>query len=393
MTKYSSLVKWRKKLLSPVEGIEWASEMVLNPALIRDPDTGRFHMLVRTTGPWKQAQLPGKPLPFPIFFGYGWSDDGENFEFDLSRPALSPALKFEKEEMYIKNGYGERVPNYANGCIEDPRLFFIDGVCYMTVATRMFPAGPYWDHDDPTQCMPEWARTEENTFGTIESPSMSILYRVDLKALDAKDYDNAFCYMCHLNDPAMGDDRDVFFFPKKMKIDGEDCYIMLQRPRDPSVYGFDSKLPSIVMAAAKEFRDFAAGKVLRRELLIKPSFDWQKERIGSSTPPIDLGNGEWLLNYHAKKNPAEGYGQSFMILEERENELPVIKHICNEKMIVNEEEWEAPAKFKMPVVFFTGLIEYDGDLLCGYGAADQYVGLMRIDYPALLELLRRCDNK
>ena len=66
------------------------------------------------------------------------------------------------------------------------------------------------------------------------------------------------------------------------------------------------------------------------------------------------------------------------------------RRLCNDPMIVNEEEFEAPSKFKTPCVFFTGLVEYDGDLLCSYGAADEHVGLMRIDYPMLMGILSEC---
>jgi predicted GH43/DUF377 family glycosyl hydrolase len=72
--------------------------MVLNPAVIEDPDTGRIHMLVRVSGPCPEKRLEGKPMPFPIFFSYAWSDDGgENFEFDFERPALSPTVEYEEE--------------------------------------------------------------------------------------------------------------------------------------------------------------------------------------------------------------------------------------------------------------------------------------------------------
>ena len=392
MINYSNIVKWRKKLLSPIDGLDWASEMVLNPAIIKDPETDRIHMLVRTTGPWPRAQITGKPLPFPIFIGYGWSDDGENFEFDLENPALTPALHYNKEEIYVENVYGEKVPDYSNGCIEDPRVFFIEGKCYLNTACRMFPPGPYWDHDAPEQCMPEWALTEENIFGTRENPTVNVLYELDLKALSVKDYKKAFRYVCHLTDPAKGEDRDVFFFDKKMIIDGEECYVMIQRPYHPDRYCLDDNRPSIVMSAAKDLRDFATDNVVRRTLLLTPELNWQAEKVGASTPPISLGNGEWLLNYHGKQDSVTGYAQSFMILEEKENDFPIIKHICNDKMIVNEEAWEAPSKFKTPCVFFTGLIEYDGDLLCSYGAADEHVGLLRIDYPMLMDILRRCNK-
>ena len=56
---YEKLVKWRKKILSPIDGHEWAGEMVLNPAIIKDPESGRIHMIFRATGPWQKAQFPG----------------------------------------------------------------------------------------------------------------------------------------------------------------------------------------------------------------------------------------------------------------------------------------------------------------------------------------------
>ena len=39
-------------LLKPQPDCPFASEMVLNPAVIRDPKTGRLHMLIRVSGPW-----------------------------------------------------------------------------------------------------------------------------------------------------------------------------------------------------------------------------------------------------------------------------------------------------------------------------------------------------
>ena len=387
MTKYNNLVKWRKKLLSPLADVEWASEMVLNPAMITDPKTGRIHMIFRSTGPWSRAQLEGKPLPFPIFFGYGWSDDGENFEFDFDRPALAPALRYEKENIYVINTKGEKVPDFSNGCVEDPRLFFVEGKCYMTAACRMFPAGPYWDHDDPVQCMPDWALGDDNPFDTQINPTVDILYEVNLEALGNRDYDNAFSYVTHVTDPEKGEDRDLFFFEDKMNINGDDCYVMIHRPHQPDRYGLADNRPSIVMSAAKQFEDFANDNNVHRALLLSPDLDWQAEKVGASTPPIKLSDGTWLLNYHGKQDLTAGYAQSFMILKNTDGAFPKIDRICTEPMIVNEEEFEAPSKFKTPCVFFTGLVEHNGDLLCSYGAADEHVGLLKIDYPMLLDIL------
>ena len=75
----------RRLLLEPKPGCPWAEKMVLNPAMIADPaDPGRLYMLFRATGPWLEARQPGRPLPYPIFLGFGESrDGGAHWEFDF----------------------------------------------------------------------------------------------------------------------------------------------------------------------------------------------------------------------------------------------------------------------------------------------------------------------
>lgn len=383
----NEVVLWRKKLLSPVENSYWASEMVLNPAIIEDPKTKRIHIIFRATGPYPQARIEGEPMPFPIFLGYGYSDDGENFTFDLEKPALSPELNYDKENIYLTNYKGEKMPDFTNGCIEDPRLFFIDDVCYMTTACRMFSPGAYWDETAGGPCVPEWAKSEEtNPFGTHYNPTVSVLYKVDLSELSAKNYEKAFTYITHLNDPKYGEDRDVVFFSKKMMVDGKLCYVMFQRPVTPNTYPeFTETRPSIVISAAEKFEDFATNNNVKRKLVFSPTEPWQEERVGASVPPLEIGEGRWLLNYHGKKDDIEGYGQSFMIFKEVENDMPILEKVSLEKMIGCAEEFEKPSRFEIPCVFFTGMIFHKGDLLVSYGAADERVGLLKIDYKKLME--------
>ena len=68
-----------------------------------------------------------------------------------------------------------------------------------------------------------------------------------------------------------------------------------------------------------------------------------------------------------------------------ENDIPVIEKISLEKMIGCEAEFEKPSRFTIPCVFFTGMIFHKGDLLVSYGAADERVGLLKIDYKKLME--------
>lgn len=387
--KMENVVIRREQLLSPRKDVPWASEMILNPGIVEDPESGRIHMILRTSGPTPEKRLEGKPMPFPVYFGYGYSDDGgKSFEFDFSKPCLSPAVEYQEEKMWIVNGRGEKVPNYVNGCVEDPRIFMVEGECYCAVAGRTFPAGPYWEHDEPVQCMPEWAKKSDSPIGNIKNVTTTVLYKIDLKALEKGDYGKAFTYITDLTDPEKGEDRDVFIFPEKMMIDGEMQYVMLHRPHHPDNYeGIDEKNPSIVISAAKDFYSFAKN-ASRRKVLYAPHLPWQKEKVGGSTQPLNIGNGEWLFNFHGKEDEENGYAQSFMILKEKENDFPEITHLCPEKWIVDEEDFEKPAKFKTPCVFFTGILKKDNALLVSYGAADEHAAIMEIDFDKVIKTLR-----
>ena len=380
----------RRCIFTPPENISWASEMVLNPAIIIDPKTNRTHLLIRTTGPYPEKQFEGKPLPYPIFLAYGYSDDGENFEFDFDTPALAPQINNDLCDLWTVNDKGEKVPAYMNGCIEDPRLFYIEDEIYCTVACRMFPPGPFWEHDDPQQCMPEWAKTDENPFFTQKNPTVTLLYRMNLDALSKKDYKKAFTYVTNLTSPLKGEDRDVFLFPNKMMIDNKLQYVMIHRPYCPDNYpGISQKKPSIMLSAAEDLYSFAENAT-KRTIIYSPSEDWQAEKVGGSTPPIELGNGEWLLNYHGKENDKKGYGQSFMILKEQDNDFPKITHLCSEKWIANEMDFEIPNKATIPAVFFTDMVKSGDKLIVSYGACDEKACILEIDFNSLMEELRKC---
>lgn len=383
-------------VLEPKKGCTWADTMVLNPAIVKDEKTDVLHMLFRATGPWPAKNLKGKSDPYPIFLGYAKSEDrGETWQPDFSRPALAPALEYEEENMYITDVYGNRVVNYANGCIEDPRIFYLEGQTYLTAACRMFPPGPYWEGDKRRDNLPDWAMNPDNTFGTTayRNDTTTVLYRLDVEKLAKGEYEKAFGYVCRLTDGNVTDNRDVFLFPEKMKIDGKMQYIMLHRPDMPDKFaaGRGMYKPSIFLAAAERLEDFATDKCTHR-LLAAGIFEWEEERVGASFPPISLGDGKWLVSYHGKQLPDYGYTQSFMILEEVENDFPRIIHRCPKRLMYARQKWELPDKFECPCIFTTGGIVLEDELIMSYGAADQKVGIAWADFDEIVDYVSTFDK-
>lgn len=384
-----------KPVIEPLVGCEWADTMVLNPAIIKDPKSDLIHMLFRATGPWSKKNLRGLSNPYPIFLGYAASaDNGQSWDVDFSRPALAPALEYELERMYIEDIYGNKVVNYANGCIEDPRLFWLDGECFMTVACRMFPAGPYWEGDKRRDNIPDWAMKEDNPLGNAayKNDTTTVMFKVDLYALKARNYVEAFKYVDVLTDGNITDNRDVFFFPKRMRIKDKMQYVMLHRPDEPFKFqsGRGVYKPSMFIAAAEKLSDFRTINAKHR-LLATGIFDWEEERIGASFPPIEIGGGEWLVSYHGKQFPNYGYTQSFMIMHERENDFPIITNRCSNRMMYAKQEWELPDKFLCPCLFTTGGIVKDDELIMSYGAADQKVGIAWACFDEIVDYVRLFD--
>lgn len=383
----------KKRILSPNPNCPWAEKMVLNPAITPDPENpDTLYMLFRSTGEWRQAVLPGKPAPYPIFLGFGVSHDaGRSWTFDFSRPAMQPGLIYDEDifrDRYFRN---ETMFNYSNGCIEDPRLFRFEKELYLCAACRAFPPGPYWDHDDPVQCMPEWAKDKTKYGPAItENRTVSLLFKVDLKALASGLYDEAFRFVCPLHQPDISDDRDVVLFPRRLMIDGIPKIVCLHRPKEPWNYeiGKNLKAPSIFMACADRLEDFFSG-VASEFVFAVPEFPWEENRIGASSAPLEVSPGLWLIPYHGKQNDTVGYTQSFMLLREQEKGLPLIEKRPAGRLLYADQPWELEGDFTIPCLFTcSGVLKRDGTLLMGYGAADRVVGIAECEFGALLHYLQ-----
>lgn len=383
--------------MEPRQDCCWANKMVLNPAMVKDPEKDNIlHMLFRSTGPFPQKQIHGKPLPYPIFIGYAISyDKGKSWQADFSRPALAPALKYLKEEIAVTDIYGREIANYANGGIEDPRLFNFEGQLYLSVACRAFPSGPYWDRDDPVQCMPDWALNKSHNYGRAvsENYTVTLLFKVDLVRLKTMDYEHAFSLVGPLHDPDISDDRDVFLFPRRLTINGKDKIICIHRPKHPWNYPEGKMLsaPSIFIAMADSLAELA-GKNVFRQVLAASVYPWEANRIGGSWAPLEISPGEWLLPYHGKQDDTVGYTQSFMILKETCTGFPVITHRPSERLMYASEPWELEGDFSIPCMFTCSGVIMDGErLLMGYGAADMRIGIAETRLSDVIAYVRRFD--
>jgi predicted GH43/DUF377 family glycosyl hydrolase len=374
--------------------------MVLNPAIVKDPDSDTLHMLFRATGPWPQKRLEGCHEPYPIFLGYARSEDnGETWDADFSRPALAPAVNLEEENIYITDHCGNRVRDYSNGCIEDPRIFMVEGEYYVSVACRMFPPGPYWlaDQDPPVitvhQYVPEWTREGEDPFHITArtNVTVTVLYKLDLFQLRERRYEKAFAYVCPLTEGHVSDNRDVFLFPEKMMINGKAQYVMLHRPMNPQPFDKKVQMPSILLAAAERMEDFASSQATHK-LLATGMFYWEENRIGASWPPIRISGQDWLISYHGKKDSHFGYTQSFLIVREKENDFPEVIHRCPDRLMYAQQDWEMPSDYPTPCLFTTGGIIVGSELIMSYGAADKKVGIARVPYEELIDYIRTFDE-
>ncbi len=370
----------------PKPGSPWADKMVLNPAMVADPDDpDTIHMLFRATGPYPEARLPGKPMPYPIFLGYAVSHDrGVSWDCDFTEPAFAPGCNYNLDEPpMVTDAFGRRMFNYANGAVEDPRLFYFEDELHLSVACRAFPPGPYWDHDDPLQCMP--SGFEAFGAAVAENYTVSLLYKVNLDALKKRDYANSFQFVTPLHEPDVSDNRDVVLFPRR--INGK--IICIHRPKWPWRYGFarDIKIPSIFMAAADSLGDFYSGKAAQ-EVYAVPQFEWEGNRIGASWAPLEIEPGLWLLPYHGKQDDKVGYTQSFMLLKENGQTFPEVIARPTGRMLYADQPWELEGDFTIPCLFTcSGVLRDDGTLLMGYGAADAKVGMVEVTLSKLISAL------
>ena len=81
-----------------------------------------------------------------------------------------------------------------------------------------------------------------------------------------------------------------------------------------------------------------------------------------------------------------------MILKESEDDFPKIIHRMSERLIYARQKWELPDKFPCPCIFTTGAVVAGDELIMGYGAADQKIGIAKVNLKELVDYVRGFDE-
>lgn len=328
-------------ILGPNPDNDWESLAVFNPGAWYDKDRKQVTLLYRAaeSGP-----------EYKCYFGLAVSSDGYHFERVSNEPAFSPS------------GDG-----FDASTVQDPRIVKFGEYFYITYPCRFFPFGQFWVPEDQ-QYRPPVCPTDFPRILRGNATSTGLLITKDFKT---------YIRAGRLTDPLL-DDRDVVLFPEK--INGK--YVMLHRPLEWVGEEHGTPLPAIWISMADDLLGFRKSR-----LLAKATFDWEKIRIGASTPPIKTDHG-WLTIYHAI-GADKYYRLGAMLLDLKDPSK--VTHRTTSWIMQPEEYYEIDGYYK-GCVFPCGKVVIDGQLFVYYGGSDKYVALATCPLNELIQYLLSCPT-
>jgi predicted GH43/DUF377 family glycosyl hydrolase len=323
-------------ILSPNPAHAWESLVATNPAAWHDETSGEVLMLYRTAG---------DDNDHVVHLALARSKDGVTFTREGDRPVASP------------------IPNTPDGgCLEDPRIIKIGDWYFVTVASRPFPPGKYWDQ---TSAASRVHHTFPTTFPAALRQNLTSTHLFLTK--DFKSWIRAG----RLTDPSL-DERDVIIFPEQ--VGGK--WVTIHRPMQWHGAGFPNAQPAIWIAAAT---DLLAWKELK--LLAKAEFPWE-QKVGANNPPLKTPHG-WLQIYHAV-GPDKHYRLGALLLD-LENPFNVT-HRTRRPIYEPVAEWETKGLYN-GVCFPCGHVVLNGIYYLYYGGGDVVCGLATTPLEELLQHL------
>jgi predicted GH43/DUF377 family glycosyl hydrolase len=279
------------------------------------------------------------------------SDDGVHFKHVSDKPVISP-----------------ETCGCKYGSVQDPRIVKIDGTYYITFAFR-----PYAWSSSPTGVgVPESWQNKFPGFSGEDADNQS-------RSGIAMSRDRVNWQIVGWVNPPPADDRNVILFPEK--IGGR--FAVLRRPSE--FVGTDTKHTSEEPCVRISYSDDLK-KWSEPQVVIRPQFKWEDNRIGGSTPPIRTEYG-WLVFYHGVQNiypPTRRvvYRMSAMLLDI--NDPTKVLARCHEPILQPEAYYEKFGLYIPNVVFPTGAVVKDGIVYIYYGVCDTAIALATVPLKDLL---------
>jgi predicted GH43/DUF377 family glycosyl hydrolase len=171
------------------------------------------------------------------------------------------------------------------------------------------------------------------------------------------------------------ENKDVVLFPHQ--VQGQ--YLALHRPTPSAHFG----RPQIWLARSPDLLHWG-----RHECLYCGSAEWESDRVGAGTPPIELEEG-LLEIYHGSRRTAlsgeVGAYSAGALLLDRTNPARILRR-SHEPIMKPTADFERTG-FVANVVFPTALVER-GEMLCVYyGASDTFVAMVEFSRKDLLAAL------
>jgi predicted GH43/DUF377 family glycosyl hydrolase len=328
---------------------DWRMSNVYNPGALYED--GRFYLYERAAGSLR---------PHQCFVGLLQSEDGVHFQHVSEQPVLSPEMV-----------------GYKYGSVQDPRVVKIGETYYMTFAFRRFA----WNIFPSGLGVPE---ASQGAFPGFD-PSVD---KNQTRSGIAVSTDRVHWKFFGWATPDTMDDRDVILFPEK--IGGR--FALLRRPIGfvDTDTGHGEEHPSIRISFSEDLRTWTDP-----EVVIRPEFAWEDNRIGGSAPPVRTKRG-WLVLYHGVENsypPTRRviYRLGAMLLDIDDPR----KVIARAPRFIMEPEayYEKFGLFIPNVIFPTGCVVKDGLLWIYYGCCDTAIGLATVPLEQLVDYIFETGKK
>lgn len=163
----------------------------------------------------------------------------------------------------------------------------------------------------------------------------------------------------------------IYPFPE---IDSKNCVLFPKKFQGKYVL-YHRIPPYIWLASSDKIEDWSASY---HRIVMTPTENWEKAKIGSASPPIETEEG-WLLVYH-------GVDEKFtyrlgLALVDKEDPTKISK--------LKEPILEPTEKYEGRIVFSCGAVVMDTKLLIYYGADDRVICVAEGELPELLSLFKK----